>query len=245
MRLFCTLGLMLALAAPAFAAEDPKPDDRIEMEAVKSAQPLAGARRIRFILQQMDLTDEQIKYAGESMAMLDINQGKPQLDESDLGRIMELVAEAQAAKDKGDDKRYKEIEEEIKNMRPGAKTFDGDFRDMYVGVLSEKETKQFDAILADLKRNPTGELRPIDLVRHARAQNLDAEQQKKLASAIKTCREHVAEESRLKDGDRLAAINRLLGETRSLLNPEQRKAFNAEILRLRRDYDPLRGKVGK
>lgn len=244
MRTIQRIGLILALTTTALAA-DIGPEDRIEMEAVKSAQPLAGERRIRFILQQMDLSDEQIRHAGESMTMLNLNQTKPQLDETDLGRIMELVAEAQAAKDEGNDKRYKEIEEEIKNMRPGAKTYDDDFGDMIAGALTEAQRKRYDELVAELKRNPTGELRPLDLVRRARAQGLDAEQEKKLAEAVKGCREQVAAEARLRDGDRLEAINRLLAHVRSLLKPDQRKKFNAEILRLRRDHDPLKGKVGR
>ncbi|GEM_PF-1597763 len=220
-----------AASQPAAAGEGHKLQPIVPMAAVSPSHKLTGEAKVRYLMRQLDLNLKQRRYARELIASIYNDDTNPRIS---LAEVHAIVAEIEKARAAGDKKREQELGQQLREMAQNADR-DREFLTNMETVLTDQQKKLLKKAIARVKANPTGALRPLDVIRAARALDLSDAQKTKLDKIIHRLRDNLAHRRQVTDAVRYQTINGLLYSIKHMLTPEQEKAFDLAILRLRCD----------
>lgn len=231
MRRVVLLGLAatwLAAARPAAAGSE------ITAEAIDERGRLTGEQRVRYILRQLDLTEEQANHAGGLIDSVFATEAGPGGGRENLAEVRRLYAEINKAKQANDSEKVRELTQQLQELGGDAKTA-GDFFTNLEPQLTDEQREKLDLARTRLERVPSGAVRPIDLMRAARTLGLTDDQQGKLREAHTGTRNLLGSSLRPTTELKLKMINFMAAEIRTLLTPEQVPAFELRLRALRPD----------
>jgi hypothetical protein len=218
---------LLLIAEVSWAQRKPT----VPMVAVSQDQKLVGEKRIRYLLRQLDLTEEQREYARGLIATILDESGNPPLS---LEQVYTLMAEAQQAEKDGDTERMEQVKQQLRELGRGADRENEFFLNMET-VLTDEQKEVLQAARQRLKRNPSGALRPVDVFRVAYRLDLTKEQRAQLDLWQARFREDLRKIKTLDDENRFQLMNGLLERLRAELTDQQQKSFDLAIRQLRPD----------
>ena len=155
----------------------------------------------------------------------------PQLD---IERVRAIWKEIEKAKNEGQDDKVDELTQELQRMNKEASD-ETDFAHDLKQILTDEQKARVDAALDRLERNPSGALRPVDLVRSAAALQLSDQQSARMRRACDEMRKILYPELRISPEKRASMIKFLHAELQKILTPEQLAAYESQIDRLRPD----------
>ncbi|MFQ5807921.1 MAG: hypothetical protein ACE5I3_15865 [Phycisphaerae bacterium] len=203
----------------------------VPMAAVSEGKKLAGEKKIRYLLRQLDLTPEQQEYARGLIATILDEKASPPLS---LEQVYTLMAEQQQAEKDGDKERAEQVREQLRQLGRGANRESEFFMNMEP-ELTDKQKALLRAAGERLKRNPSGTLRPVDVFRVVRQLDLTKEQHARFAEFHQRLRADQRKVRTLDDEQRFQLMNELLERIRAELTPQQQARFDIGIRRLRPD----------
>lgn len=240
------VGIFIATAAvTAFAqVATPKPRPKADRGIV-----LEGEQKMRYICKQLELNETQEKDVDSLIAVYNATM-KEETSPAALLQFMTdlqvMMTEREEAKAAGNTQRVKEINEQIKASTPGNAS-ERQFFEGLEGMLTETQQKKLVAVRKRIASNPDVTLTPHDVVEAARAQNLDKDQRDKLDSTLKEYRAMIAKNRPSTLQDRMKSVDKLIDKVGGVLNADQKKAFMAEIERMRppTELKPVKLQMGK
>jgi hypothetical protein len=203
----------------------------VPMAAVSERTKLHGKTRVLYLLRQLDLTQEQREHARGLIATI-VDTGAEQ--DISLEQVYTLMAEMQEAEAKGDEERKKEISRQLRELGRGPDEHEEFFMNMEQVLTAEQKVK-LEQARARLERDPSGALRPVDILRAARELNLSEEQQRRVDEVRDKLRKALRKTQTLKDKERFQLVNGLLDAIVSELTPEQEQQFRLAVAKLRPD----------
>jgi Spy/CpxP family protein refolding chaperone len=221
MLLLMGFGMICAAAA----------ENDLPVAAIDDKAKLLGQRKALYVMRQIDLTEAQ---AGQMKALIDSIPSEEAPVELNVDRVRQLYQEIEKAKKAGDNAKVDELTKEMERMGKEAAHDEGTF-DHLKALLTDEQKAAVDETLEELARNPSGGVRPVDLVRIAKVLNLTDEQKFGLRQAQEKMRKALYPNLRPNLEKRLEIINLLHVEIRKILTPEQLAAYEARVRRLRPD----------
>jgi len=246
-RAFVTvLGSFVVSAAVALSAQPTPPAGQppaAEGGAAKEATPIPAAaitgqkaltreRKARYLLQQLELNPEQKQHADGLLEMHFGPGAKPQIDIEEVRKLFKELEEAQKAGNKEEQQRLQEQMQQLGQRADQEDEFVADLQ----AVLEEPQKQMLKRARERLTRNPTGGIRPIDLLDEARALNPDEKVRERLERIEAEGRlQATSPGARFDDSDRVKLINDLVQRIYETLPPDQAKQFDQRVQRLRPD----------
>lgn len=223
--------LVISNAALAQASRPAGPPVRAGA-ARPSPDTLKGEKRARFIMRQLDLTEEQKSHA---TGLIELYYKAPPAP--DLVKLQVLISEGQKieAEKKTEkdaqklallDAKLAEINEEIRKMGQN----DGNEEEFLLNlrsVLTEPQKARLDETLRRLASNPSGDLRIADVIQFVQTLKLTDEQKPKLAALLTTMYEAANSQGNLDEIKRYNLLKKLIDELPAVLDAEQMKSVSA------------------
>lgn len=215
--------------------------------APKKEKALEGMNRVRYILQQLELAPEQRANA-EGLAETMFSAGAPEGAQSpiDLEKVRAIWAELEAAQKANDKPKIDKLSEELREMGRSAQGenkaqvtsgSDTEFLNNLEKSLNDQQKARLKETLGRLQTNPSGQLRPVDVLRAARATaGLDDKQAKSLADVEAKFRTDINtrdEKAATAEERRNTLLDGLIRDARAALTPPQAEAFDKKIALLR------------
>jgi hypothetical protein len=231
MRRVILLGLAaswLAAASPATAGSE------ITAATIDERGRLVGEKRVRYILRQLDLTEDQANHASGLIDSIFATETGPGAGGENLAEVRRLYAEITKAKQAENNKKVQELTKQLQQLGQDTKTTSDFFTNLDTQLTDEQRAK-LEHARARLERVPSGALRPIDLMRVAQALGLTDDQHQKLREAHAGTRKLLGSSLRPTTELKLKMINFMAHEIRDLLTPEQTPAFELRVRALRPD----------
>ena len=203
----------------------------VPMTAVSESKALSGKTKVLYLMRQLELNpDQRENVRGLIDAILD--SGAEQ--DISLEEIYSLMAQVQEAEAAGDKDRITELTKELRSRGKKPENYDEFFMNLE-RLLTDQQKKLLKEARARLERNPSGALRPVDILRAAEKLDLNEEQRKHVEQVRQTARHSLRSTQKLKDKERFQVINGILGSIISKLTPEQEQAYGESIAKLRPD----------
>ncbi len=223
---------IIGLACSAFAAAQIQPlrpgQPRARRQAKQAPGP-EGEDKLRWVCKQLQLDEQQWQQAEALIAVYqaeleDVNADPTAL----LRRIQDKYAAITAAKADGNLELAEKLQAELKNMAPSRKA-ENDFFDGLKQVLTDEQQAQLPKILAQADTVGDISLRPIHVLRAARATSLTADQQDRLETVIQGLRKRMATSKPEDKAETDRLLAQFVDDVRALLTPEQVEKFDAQI----------------
>jgi hypothetical protein len=182
-RLIVPVLVVVSLSVPALAQLEVKasnvqplsapPGQPQRPQEPKAKPALKGLERIHYALRQADLKPEQIGGV-EGLIETHFSAGAPTESSLDLEKVRAIWKELEDANKAGDKAKIDALTKQLQDMGKAhgekAETFEGE--DEFFGNVNKVLAPEQQALLKDalerLKVNPSGQLRPIDVLRAAR-----------------------------------------------------------------------------
>ena len=216
----------LLAAAPAWA------EDAIPEAALNDKVKLLGPKKAAYLLRQLNLGEEQ---AAQAQGLIDSILTESESGKTlDIEQVRQLWKEIEAAKAAEDQAKVDELSAQLQQLGKDA-TDDSEFYDNLEPQLNAEQKKLLRTAQARLDQNPSGALRPIDLLRAANDLKLTEQQRTQLRAAHDGTRKILYPSLRPDLKLKLKMINFFNTEIRQLLNPEQRAKYDRRVLELRPD----------
>jgi hypothetical protein len=205
----------------------------VPLAGVAEHRELDPQARIRYILRQLNLSDEQIKHARGLLRTIFDDTLNPPLS---IGEVHALVAELQVAQKEDDQERIEELEAQLRELGRGHDR-EAELIMNLEPVLTDAQKEVLTEVRARLKRNPSGALRPIDIFRAAHPLELSKAQRARLDKLHERFRLQMCgfRNKRIDDETRFQLINGLIELIKAELKPEQVPDFELNVRRLRPD----------
>ena len=198
-----------------------------------------GEAKLRWICKQLKLTDAQKSQAEalltEYRAAL-AEQSTPEKSQELMAQIRDKFAEVQKARADGNMELARKLQEEMKQMSPGRRAEDAFFEGLEQ-ALTPEQRESLVRVRAQAESIGDISLRPIHVLRAARALELTTEQQQRLEQVTAEFRTEVSTNPPGKD-DTGERVEKYVERVRGLLTPAQLAKFNAEIEDLRGGAPP-------
>ncbi len=218
-------GLALAQTAP----------EALPVAAVHSKQNLAKEKRVRYLLRQVHLNEQQ-KSQAEGLIETFATENVAQAEQIDLEKVKELYKKLEEAQKAGDREGVQRISEELRTIgRGGGGDNEQELFQNIAAMLDAKQKTAFEAAHARLMRNPSGCVRPVDVFNIAKGLEPKPEQLAKLIELRDQFRAAINEGAKRTEEQDTEALNKLIGDVRGILTPEQGKALDAAIQGMRPD----------
>ena len=218
---------LFGLAAPLLALAQPE----LTKAAINQKAKLLGPRKATYLMRQLDLTEQQAEHVqGLIDSILPADDNVP----VDLDEVRRLYKELEAAMAAQDQAKVDELTKQMQQIGKDA-TDDAEFYEILASVLTGEQPAKLAAAQERLERNPSGALRPIDLIRTAWDLNATDEQRARLRTVQNEYRKILYPSLRPDDKLKLKLINFLHDETRAILTPEQRPPWDRRLRALRPD----------
>ena len=215
----------LVMALPALA------EPQIPEAALNEKAKLSGPKKAAYLMRQVDLTEQQAAHAQGLIESILPGDKQIPVDINEVRQIWKQIEEAKAADDQAT---VDELTQQLQQMGKDV-TSDSEFYDNIAAQLTEEQKQKLAAAQARLERNPSGALRPIDLLRAAWDLNPTAEQRARLRAAQEEMRKMLYPILRPNMELKLKLINFIYDETRTILTPEQRPQWELRVRALRPD----------
>jgi hypothetical protein len=224
--LFGLAALGTASVAPALAGPE------IPAAAINRHANLLHKEKVTYLLRQLDLTEEQASHAEGLMESIILEQGAaPTID---LDKVRKLWTEIENYKAAGDQEKAEALIKELQQM--GQDVAGGaEFFTNLEARLTDPQKQRLQQARARLERNPSGSIRPIDLLRAAWDLNPTEQQKRHLEEAHAALRKRIGPLLRFKDEFRVELVNFFADQLRSVLDPAQRAKFELRVSALRPD----------
>lgn len=217
--------LWLAAVWPALAGAE------IPEAALNDKTKLLGPRKAAYLMRQLDLTEQQ---AAHAQGLIDsILPGDEQVP-INVNEVRQIWKEIEQAKATNNQAKVDELTQQLQQMGKEA-TGDAEFYDNIAAQLTDAQKQKLAAARARLERNPSGALRPIDLLRAAWELNTTTEQIAQLRTAQEEMRKMLYPVLRPNLELKLKLINFIHDEARAILTPEQRAKWDLRVRALRPD----------
>jgi hypothetical protein len=228
MRRLMLLGIgAFWLAAPVVALTG----SEIPEAAINDKTKLLGPRKAAYLMRQLDLTEQQAAHVqGLIDSILPADDEVP----LDIGEVRRIWKDIELAKANNDQAKVDELTRQLQQIGKEA-TGDSEFYENTTAQLTDEQNRKLVAAQARLERNPSGALRPIDLVRAAWDLDPTAEQRVRLRAAQEEMRKILYPSLRPNMELKLRLINFIHDETRAILTPEQRPQWDLRVRALRPD----------
>ena len=199
--------------------------------ALNNKTKLLGPRKAAYLMRQLDLTEQQ---AAHAQGLIDsILPGDEQVP-INVNEIRQIWKEIEQAKATNNQAKVDELTQQLQQMGKEA-TGDAEFYENITAQLTDEQKLKLAAAQARLERNPSGALRPIDLLRAAWELNPTTEQIAQLRVAQEEMRKMLYPILRPNLELKLKLINFIHDETRAILTPEQRAKWDLRVRALRPD----------
>jgi len=218
----------LALGAALSAPGGPLP-----AQAIREKPRLVGEEKIRYLLRQLELTEQQAALAEELLAALHPDQA-PERGQPAVEEVRKLYRELEQAKQAGDQQRVDALLRRFEELGERVATDDEFFASMDAH-LTDAQKARLAAARARLARNGSGGLRPIDLLRAASDLVATPEQAAALRQARQAARERLGPILRPSDSLKLEMVNMIVERVTAALTPEQCTQYELRIRALRPD----------
>lgn len=198
-----------------------------------------GEAKLRWICKQLKLTAAQKTQAEalltEYRAAL-AEQSTPEKSQELMAQIRDKFAEVQKARADGNMELARKLQEEMKLMSPGRRAEDAFFEGLEQ-ALTPEQRERLAAVRLQAESIGDISLRPIHVLRIARALDLTAEQEQRLEQVTADFRTEVSTNPPGKE-DTNERVEKYIERVRGLLTPAQLAKFNAEIEDLRGGAPP-------
>lgn len=224
--LFGLAGLGIVAASPAWAQPE------FPAAAINEKAKLLGEAKTRYLLRQIDLTEEQATHARGLIDSILAEGDAP--SDVNVDQVREIWTQLEKAKEAKDQEKVDELTKQLQQIGQQASGHADVFANLEPQLTDQQKQKLAQA-RARLERLPSGALRPIDLIRAARSLNLTAQQERNLVQASIATREMLGPLQRPSVDLKLRMMTQLVGEIRAMLNPEQAARFEHRIRALRPD----------
>ena len=224
--LFGLAALGTLASAPAWAQRD------FRGPALDEKAKLLGERKVRYLLRQIDLTPEQATYAQDLLAAM--RPGEEDNQVVNVDEVREIWAELEEAKRAKDQEKIDALTKRLQEIGQGASE-DTDLLAKLRSQLTDAQKQTLERAEARLEQDPSGALRPVDMLRAARSFPLNDEQQRKLREAALATNAMLGPILRPSMDLKLRMVRFLAGEIRALLTPDQVTEFDRRIQALRPD----------
>lgn len=201
---------------------------------------LEGENKLRYVVKQLRLEDKQNKDVDSLMAVYAEAMKEESSTAVLLARLNEIqskLVEMEDAKKTGDTTRVEALREEVRKLTPGTLP-EREFFENLNGVLTDPQRTRLEQVRRRIESNPDVSLQPLDVIQTAQAQNLDPAQREKIDSLLTEFRNQMASNRPGTQAEKFARVDQLVAKVRGVLNPEQAKAFDQEIERLRPPLPP-------
>jgi hypothetical protein len=223
--LFTLAGLWAGSVWPAFAGP------QIPAAAIDQKDRLLGAKRVRYLLRQLDLTEAQAARAQELLETTLVDAGDAPVN---IDEVRKLWTQIERAKDAGNQDKVDALTQRLQRLGQDTAA-DADFFMNLEPSLTGVQKEMLEQARARLDRNPSGAVRPIDLMRAARRLDLTEEQQDKMRAARAAARKKIGPLLKLSGKLERELVNLYADEVRALLTPEQLLQFEYRVRALRPD----------
>ncbi len=193
-------------------------------------------QKLRYVCKRLDLDARQREHAEGVLAMIaaEADMGEAETRQR-MEEIMSTYHAMQAAKDEGDEERAEALRDELIGLAPGTEA-QRKFVERMKPALNEEQQARLDALLEQLKdaKLQDVELKPIEVLRLARQQNLTSPQVAQLRVLQDEFRRQI--ESVTDEDEQSGLLDKLIQDISGLLTGEQRTTFNREIESRRLDW---------
>ena len=200
--------------------------------ALDDRNALVGPYLVRYVLRQVDLTDEQHKLALEIMNSI-YREAEGEFDERDL---LVQSQQVQKLREEGKVKEADALEESLRASVPDPRRAFFESIDSHV---NEQQKAQIAEARDRLEQNPSGALRPVDVFRAIQMLKLTPEQQEAYFQVKEMFRKNSSTVGNYDLPTKREFLQRLLARIYDrVLTPAQRKETDARIEKLRTDQLP-------
>jgi hypothetical protein len=224
--LFALAGLEIVAFTPAWAQPE------FPAAAIDEKAKLLGETKTRYLLRQIDLTEEQATHARGLIDSILAEGNAP--SDVNVDQVREIWTQLEQAKEAKDQEKVDELTKQLQRIGQQA-SGDADVFANLEPQLTDQQKQKLAQARARLEHLPSGALRPIDLIRAARSLNLTTQQERKLVQASIATREMLGPLQRPSVDLKLRMMTYLVGEIRALLTPDQAAQFEHRIRALRPD----------
>lgn len=224
--LFGPVALGVIAVSPVLAGSE------IPVAAIDERVRLPGAKKIGYLLRQLDLTEEQATHAQGLVDSIFAERSHP--SPPDTNEVRRIWTELERAKEAGDQKRVDELTAQLQQISQNAAR-EAEFFVNMEPLLTEEQKNKLKEARARLERNPSGALRPVDLLRAACEFDLTKQQERQLLAAHLATRKQLGPILRPSRQLMLRMINSFADEIRALLTSDQVAKFEDRVRALRPD----------
>jgi len=194
----------------------------IPLAAITAERPLTRETRAQYLVQQLDLSDEQRSHA-EGLVEIHYAGGQPDIA---IDKVMVIWKQLEEAEKAGNQEEKERLTAELRALGRQADN-EPEFLEQLEKILTPEQKTRLQAAVARLNRNPSGAIRPVDLVAAARTFELTEPQQRKLTRIADTFRDEMSARVALDDARKYETLNSLNKQIRELLDDGQRAKYDA------------------
>ncbi len=189
--------------------------------------------KLRYLCKLLDLNPQQWQHAEGLFTLLDaeVNLSREEMVQR-LLEIQRVVTAREAAKNSGDTRQFQELTDRLRELQvrePAQKHF----IEGLTPVLTEQQKAKLPELLKQLEGAAELSLKPVQVLRAARALNLSPDQSRRLEQIEKDFRQAAAEAGDSEPTHGAALVDKLVREISAMLDSNQRSHFDREIERLR------------
>ncbi len=214
------LGTTVAIAQQRMAPQQPRPAQ------ARQAEPgLSGIEELKYIVAMIDLDAEQRQQAEGLLDEYEFQASQ----EPDRSRMVDILQQFGQAQQAGDQEEVQRLREELRNLQPEPRAR-REFMSSFKAMLTTEQLEELERVTTLLDKNPSGKLRPYDVVRIVtREIDLDADQRTEFLAVHKQFRDQVAGERNqgtIPDSD---IPKRFALAVRAILTPDQAKIYDRQV----------------
>lgn len=214
------LGTTVAIAQQRMA-----PQQQRAAQTRQTEPGLSGIEELKYIIAMIDLDAEQRQQAEGLLDEYEFQASQ----EPDRSRMVDILQQFGQAQQAGDQEEVERLREELRNMQPEPRAR-REFMNSFKAMLNAEQLEELERITTLLDKNPSGKLRPYDVVRIVtREIDLDGDQRAEFLAVHKQFRDQVAGERNqgtVPDSD---IPRQFAMAVRAILTPEQAKVFDRQV----------------
>ncbi|MBW7906830.1 MAG: hypothetical protein LC135_02450 [Phycisphaerae bacterium] len=193
---------------------------------------LRDEAKLRYLSQQLDLTPEQAKQVdGLLEVYAESVKSHNERVRNNVDRLRSMYAEMEEASKSGNKERAEQLRQEIQDFATN-RVSEEEFATNLAALLTSEQKTLLEQARARLARNPSGELRPVDVFAVANQLATRDEQRSRLERLRVEFRTEVNNARSFTRQDRDRYLSALVHDVRAVLDEKQAAAFVARMQRM-------------